>query len=492
LYRHRRVVAVARDCRDQRARPIAPRAPTTELPVVNRFSTAQKIVDPFVVAFAGLFAYYLRFRDLELPANYRIAILAVFALAILILGVLDVYRWRPEEGIRRVLGRLVVGWSGIVLALIVLLYATKTGSVFSRAWLATWSATSFAGLLGYRILWMQLVRRFYRRGLFVDKIAIAGAGNLGREIAARLARSPGAGARVVAFFDDAPQFAGAVVEGVPVRGTIEDLPRWLQETDVDQVWVALPLRAEERVKSLLESLAARNTKVRFVPDIFGFRLLNHSVTEVVGLPVLNLTEPPLAGLKSAVKWVEDKLLALFILALIWPVLLVLAIAVKLSSPGPVLFKQRRGGIDNRPIVVWKFRSMKVHDELAVSALPQAQRNDPRVTRVGAWLRRTSLDELPQFINVLLGDMSIVGPRPHASWMDDFYRSKIPTYALRSWIKPGITGWAQVCGWRGETDELWKMEMRIQHDLYYMENWSLGLDLVIILMTIFRLRSPRAY
>jgi putative colanic acid biosynthesis UDP-glucose lipid carrier transferase len=459
---------------------------------VNRFSTLLKIVDPFVVAFAGLVAYFLRFQDLELPAYYRIAILAVFALAVLILGVLDVYRWRPEEGIRRVFGRLVVGWSGVVLALIVLLYATKTGSLFSRAWLGTWSVTSFVGLLGYRLAWMHVVRRFRRRGLMVDRIAIAGAGNLGREIANRLAQAPEAGTRVVAFFDDAPHLVGTAVEGIPVRGTIAELPGWLQQEDVDQIWIALPLRAEERVRTLLESLTACNVTVRFVPDIFGFRLLNHSVTEVLGLPVVNLAEPPLAGLKSAVKWIEDKVLALLILTLIWPLMLVLAILVKLSSPGPVLFKQRRGGIDNRPIVVWKFRSMKVHDELAVSSLPQAQRNDPRVTRIGAWLRKTSLDELPQFINVLLGDMSIVGPRPHASWMDEFYRNKIPKYALRSWIKPGITGWAQVCGWRGETDELWKMEMRIQHDLYYMENWSLGLDLAIIVMTIFRLRSPQAY
>jgi putative colanic acid biosynthesis UDP-glucose lipid carrier transferase len=297
---------------------------------------------------------------------------------------------------------------------------------------------------------------------------------------------------VAAFFDDSPHLVGTAVGGIPVRGTIAELPDWLQQEDVDQIWIALPLRAEERVRTLLESLTAFNVRVRFVPDIFGFRLLNHSVTEVLGLPVVNLAEPPLAGLNSAVKWIEDKVLTLLILALIWPLMVVLAILVKLSSPGPVLFKQRRGGIDNRPIVVWKFRSMKVHDELAVSAMPQAQRNDPRVTPIGAWLRKTSLDELPQFINVLLGDMSIVGPRPHASWMDEFYRNKIPKYALRSWIKPGITGWSQVCGWRGETDELWKMEMRIQHDLYYMENWSLGLDLAIIFMTVFRLRSPQAY
>jgi len=158
----------------------------------------------------------------------------------------------------------------------------------------------------------------------------------------------------------------------------------------------------------------------------------------------------------------------------------------------VLFRQRRGGLDNREITVWKFRTMVVHDEKAAGHKPQATKGDPRITPFGAFLRKTSLDELPQFINVLMGDMSVVGPRPHPLWLNDFYAGRIPAYLLRSWIKPGITGWAQVNGWRGETDEDWKMEMRVQHDLYYIEHWSLGLDLYIILMTIFRMRGERVY
>jgi putative colanic acid biosynthesis UDP-glucose lipid carrier transferase len=258
------------------------------------------------------------------------------------------------------------------------------------------------------------------------------------------------------------------------------------------VWIALPLRAEERVKRLLEGIAPLNVNVRFVPDIFGFRMLNSSFTEVVGLPVINVTESPLSGIKGAMKWAEDKALAIVILALIWPVMLVVAIGVKMSSPGPVIYHQRRGGLDNREIVVWKFRTMTVHEERGDYELPQAKRNDPRVTKFGAFLRRTSLDELPQFLNVLLGDMSIVGPRSHPLWLNEFYVDKIPTYVLRSWIKPGITGWAQICGWRGGTEETWKMEMRVAHDLFYIENWSLLFDLYIILMTVFWLRSREAY
>jgi putative colanic acid biosynthesis UDP-glucose lipid carrier transferase len=459
---------------------------------MNAFAAALKIIDPFVVALIGVFSYYLRFDDLELPANYRTAILAVFALVIVVFATFDVYRWRPDEGLRRGLGRLVGGWFGIVVALVVLLYATKTGSDFSRQWLGVWAVAAFAALVILRFAAMFALRALHRRGVLGRRIAIAGAGKLGQEIARRFARAPEAGVRVVAFFDDAPELAGKTLEGVPVRGTIGDVRRLVREAGIDQVWIALPLRAGDRVAALLQELLPQNVKVRFVPDIFSFQLLNHSFTEICGLPVVNISESPFSGLKGALKWIEDKIVALVILALIWPLLIVIAIGVKLESRGPTIFRQRRGGLDNREIVVWKFRTMEVHDEGDAGDVPQARRHDPRITRFGAFLRRTSLDELPQFINVLLGDMSIVGPRPHPLWLNDFHRDKIPRYMLRSWIKPGITGWAQICGWRGETDELWKMEMRVQHDLYYIENWSLGFDLYIILMTLFRLRGPQAY
>jgi putative colanic acid biosynthesis UDP-glucose lipid carrier transferase len=459
---------------------------------MNAFAAALKIIDPFVVALIGVFSYYLRFDDLELPANYRTAILAVFALVIVVFATFDVYRWRPDEGLRRGLGRLVGGWFGIVVALVVLLYATKTGSDFSRQWLGVWAVAAFAALVILRFAAMFALRALHRRGVLGRRIAIAGAGKLGQEIARRFARAPEAGVRVVAFFDDAPELAGKTLEGVPVRGTIGDVRRLVREAGIDQVWIALPLRAGDRVAALLQELLPQNVKVRFVPDIFSFQLLNHSFTEICGLPVVNISESPFSGLKGALKWIEDKIVALVILALIWPLLIVIAIGVKLESRGPTNFRQRRGGLDNREIVVWKFRTMEVHDEGDAGDVPQARRHDPRITRFGAFLRRTSLDELPQFINVLLGDMSIVGPRPHPLWLNDFHRDKIPRYMLRSWIKPGITGWAQICGWRGETDELWKMEMRVQHDLYYIENWSLGFDLYIILMTLFRLRGPQAY
>ena len=191
------------------------------------------------------------------------------------------------------------------------------------------------------------------------------------------------------------------------------------------------------------------------------------------------------------KWLEDKVIALAVLALVWPLLVAIAIGIKISSPGPAIYRQQRGGLDNRKITVWKFRTMYDH-RAPPGHVPQATREDPRVTPFGALLRRTSLDELPQFINVLMGDMSVVGPRPHALAHNDFYQARIPNYLRRTWLKPGITGWAQINGWRGETDEDWKMEVRVQHDLWYVENWSLALDLYIILMTVFHMRGERAY
>ena len=451
-------------------------------------TSALKLVDPFIVALTGIASYYLRFGDLALPVSYMTALLSAFALTLVMFEAFDVYRGR---GMRNSVVNLLTAWLAVFVALVVLMYMTKTGAEFSRQWVGMWTVLAFIVLIAARVGALWLLGVAYTRAGFGRRIVIAGAGVLGREVARRLRESPSAGFNVVAFFDDNPTLRSSDIEGIPVQGTVDQIKDIVRSLPLDQVWIALPLRAEERIKLLLRDLAPMNVEVRFVPDIYGFTLLNHSVKEVSGLPVVNLTESPLTGLKGALKWLEDKVLAILILLVIWPVMLVVALGVKLTSPGPVLFRQRRSGLDNREIVVWKFRTMSV-DQQPMPGLPQARKDDPRVTRFGSFLRRTSLDELPQFINVLLGDMSIVGPRPHAFWLDEFYLDKIPTYMLRSWIKPGITGWAQVCGWRGETDETWKMEMRVQHDLYYIENWSLGLDIYIILLTLFRLRSPQAY
>ena len=249
----------------------------------------------------------------------------------------------------------------------------------------------------------------------------------------------------------------------------------------DQVWIALPLAHEARIREITRLLEDSTVSLNFVPDIFVHSLLNYSIDELAGLPVVNLRSSPVTGAAHALKLSEDILVASLAIVLTAPLMAAIAMAIKLEGRGPVLFKQRRYGINGDEIIMWKFRTMSVLEDGA--QVPQARRGDPRVTRIGAFLRRTSLDELPQFFNVLQGKMSVVGPRPHAVAHNEQYRKLIDRYMLRHQVKPGITGWAQVNGWRGETEKLEKMENRVKFDLEYISNWSIWLDLRIIVLTL---------
>ena len=252
----------------------------------------------------------------------------------------------------------------------------------------------------------------------------------------------------------------------------------------DEVWIFQPLDTKG-IQRILHALRHSTSNIRLVPDMGMLQFLNHGVTMMLGVPMLDISSSPMEGANLVIKWLEDKLLGVVILVLIAPLLLAIAMAVKLTSPGPVLFKQRRHGWNGEQINILKFRSMYVHQEDASVSVTQATKGDPRITPLGRVLRSTSLDELPQFFNVLGGTMSIVGPRPHAVAHNLEYREHIPRYMLRHKVKPGITGWAQVNGFRGETDTMEKMELRIQADLYYIENWSLWLDIKIIVLTVFK-------
>jgi putative colanic acid biosynthesis UDP-glucose lipid carrier transferase len=264
-------------------------------------------------------------------------------------------------------------------------------------------------------------------------------------------------------------------------GTIEEAAEFVKRNGTNFVYVALPMSADERLRALIEQLSDSTASVYLVPDIFTFQLMNARIEQVNGLPVIGIRETPFSGVEGWVKRLEDFVLASLILLLVSPVFVAVAVGVKLSSRGPVLFRQRRYGLDGQPIRVYKFRSMTVCED--GDRIEQASRTDARVTPFGAFLRRTSLDELPQFINVLQGRMSIVGPRPHAVAHNEQYRRLIKGYMLRHKVRPGITGLAQVNGFRGETDTLDKMEKRVEFDLAYIERWSLQLDLKIIGQTI---------
>ncbi len=312
-------------------------------------------------------------------------------------------------------------------------------------------------------------------------LVVVGAGERGQRLIEHLLRQGTSAERIIGVFDDRHGRMPDYVSGFPVLGTVNDLLAFARRNPIDQIIVALPWDVENRLLASMKKLRSLPVDVRLCPETVGLHLPHRQVTHVGGVPMLNVLEKPLAGWNYIVKSMEDRVLAAAILVVILPVLLALCALIKLDSRGPVLFRQKRFGLNGEVIEVFKFRTMYVdhcEDQLVV----QATRDDPRVTRIGRILRRTSLDELPQFINVLTGTMSIVGPRPHAVAHDEQYARLIEDYSARQRVKPGITGWAQVNGLRGETETLEKMEQRVRYDLYYIDNWSLLLDLRIILRT----------
>lgn len=325
----------------------------------------------------------------------------------------------------------------------------------------------------------------YRRAV------IAGASQLGRAVAAQFAARPILGVKVEGFFDDRSAERLGEVKEAGLLGRLDDLPVYVGEHGIGAIFIALPMASQPRIMKLLDDLGNTTASVYFVPDILMYDLIQARIDNVGGMPLLAVCESPFYGVNGLIKRTEDIALSLLFIALTAPLMIALAIGVKLSSPGPVLFRQRRYGLDGKEIVVYKFRTMRVMED--GPDIPQAQKDDPRVTRFGAFLRKTSLDELPQFINVLQGRMSVVGPRPHAVAHNELYRKLIKRYMIRHKVRPGITGLAQVNGCRGETEVVDKMLSRVEYDLQYIREWSVTLDLAIILRTIWVLfKDDKAY
>lgn len=321
---------------------------------------------------------------------------------------------------------------------------------------------------------------------------IAGMNATGLRLAEQFRADPFLGTRLVGFFDDRSRerldTAGA---NQTLLGRIDALGDFVKDNRIDLIYISLPMASQPRILKLLDDLRDTTASIYFAPDIFVTDLIQGRMDQVGGMPVVAVCESPFTGVSGLIKRGSDIVLSLLILALIAPLLVAIAVGVKLSSPGPVLFRQRRYGLDGKEIVVYKFRSMTVCED--GDKIVQATRNDARITRLGAFLRRTSLDELPQFINALQGRMSIVGPRPHAVAHNELYRKLIKGYMVRHKVKPGITGWAQVNGYRGETETVEKMQKRIEFDLEYLRHWSLALDLWIIAKTVLVvLRDRHAY
>ena len=372
-------------------------------------------------------------------------------------------------------------WVTLIGILALCGYATRSLHFFEDNVLLMWIIAT--PILQWVAVWAGkgVVQRISARPDSRRRAVVVGGGLLGVKVARALTESEDYGVDFVGYFDDRIDDRLHVDASASRLGGLKSVAAYVREHGVREVYITLPLGSQPRIVELLESVQGTTASLFFVPDVFGISIIQGRLQDMNGVPVVGICETPFTGTNELVKRISDIVLAAIILVLITPVLLALAAGVKLSSPGPVIFKQRRNGLDGGEIVVYKFRSMTSQDNGSV--VQQATKGDARITRFGAFIRRTSLDELPQFVNVLQGRMSIVGPRPHAVAHNEQYRQLIKAYMVRHKVKPGITGWAQVNGHRGETDTIEKMQARVEYDLEYLRNWSLGLDLQIIARTI---------
>lgn len=448
----------------------------------NALGIVSRVMDVVCVVLAAMAAHYWRFQHFHLQADYFLVIFITALMTFVVFSWSGIYTsWRGRSWLHQA-RVIILSWIVVLTVVIILGFFTKTSSIYSRQWMIMWSFLGLGFLLAFRFGFYRFLQYMRAKGWNHKRIVIIGTGDLGHDVANRIRGAVWTGLDPVGFVrgsDDAIELTS--VAGLPVLGGAEQLLGLIQSQRIHEVWLALPLKYEEQMREILDRLQNSSVTVRFVPGIFGFRLLNHAITEVAGLPVIDLNASPMVGINRFIKAVEDRVLAVVILVLLFPIMVLIGVGIKLTSKGPMLFKQYRHGWDGVKIKVYKFRTMVVHQE--DGKLTQAISGDQRVTKFGAFLRRTSLDELPQFYNVLQGRMSIVGPRPHAMQHNDEYKEKIDAYMQRHKVKPGITGWAQVHGLRGETDTLEKMKRRVEFDMYYIEHWSLWLDMKIIAKTI---------
>ncbi|MFH2139941.1 MAG: undecaprenyl-phosphate glucose phosphotransferase [Pseudomonadota bacterium] len=391
--------------------------------------------------------------------------------------------WRGDS-IRREAWAIIFVWLLTVCVMLALGFLWKSSVHYSRVVMMGWVIATPALLMLERMVLRYFLRALRRVGLNSRSVAIVGGGEKAAALERQIASSPWMGLHLQAHYDD----QASADKGVK---PISSLFEMIHEGAIDSVYVTYPIQEERRIRKLVEQLADTTVSVYIVPDIFVSDLFHARWTNLGDVPLVSVFESPMYGTNELVKRLEDVVLGLAILLIISPIMLAIAATIKATSSGPVIFKQRRYGLNGQVIEVWKFRSMTVMEDDA--EIKQAKKIDPRITPFGTFLRRTSLDELPQFFNVLQGSMSIVGPRPHAVAHNEQYRKLIHGYMLRHKVKPGITGWAQVNGWRGETDTIDKMEKRVQFDLYYINNWSFWFDLKIIFRTILGgMRGTNAY
>ena len=453
-----------------------------------------RLLEFMAVGLAGLWLVNVSPSDLgsNIAIYTRVILIASLAFAVLAesLGSYDI---EAQFSLRLGSRRVLLAWTMAALFLVTIGYLLKSSEQVSRAWAISWFVAGGFALLLTRIVTTIWVRRLKKRGTFNERVAILGAGPQGVRFAEYVQAHDRLTITLVGIFDDRrPDRLPTDAAGVPVLGNLTTLIGMIREGLIDQVVVALPWSAERRLQDVMARLVLTPVKVRLAPDLVSFTFARRPMVILGDVPVMTLFDRPISGMSAIVKAIEDKLLTTLILIAMSPIMLLAALAVRLNSSGPILFRQPREGFNNSTFRCFKFRTM-YHEQLEYKNITQANRDDPRITPVGRFLRRTSIDELPQLFNVLLGDMSLVGPRPHAASTragGRLFSDVVQSYAARHKVKPGITGWAQVCGWRGETDTEEKLIKRFEHDLHYIENWSIWFDLYILMRTWGAVLLPR--
>ncbi len=486
------------------ARPLSPEA----LAVVAR--SAPPAISPIVLAGAvrmiefalvmavglAVYAAYLSQAN-DLLIRYAGATFVIAVLSMLAFQVADIYQVQAFRGLEKQYMRLASAWSLVFLIIIGVSFFAKAGDMFSRVWLGSFYVAGLATLIVSRKILFYIVRAWTREGRLTRRTVIVGAGDAGAHLIESLHGQKDTGVNIIGLFDDrGDERAGTECAGERKLGTVDDLVEFGRRTRVDLVIFSLPISAETRILQMLKKLWVLPIDIRLAAHANKLLFRPRSYSYIGQMPMIDVADRPIADWDVVMKWLFDKVIGGLILLCALPVMALIAIAIKLDSRGPVLFRQKRYGFNNDLIEVYKFRSMYV-DQSDARADRLVTKDDPRVTRVGRIIRKASLDELPQLFNVVLkGNLSLVGPRPHAinaKAEARLYNDAVDGYFARHRVKPGITGWAQINGWRGETDTHEKIQKRVEHDLYYIENWSVLFDLHIIARTpVALLKTEHAY
>ncbi|WP_316365171.1 undecaprenyl-phosphate glucose phosphotransferase [Candidatus Thiodiazotropha sp. CDECU1] len=427
----------------------------------------------------------------ELSSHYIILALALLGSMSVIYDRMNIYRHHGT--MTKKAFKLLKAWSSAFAFLLLLAFVTKYTETYSRSVVLLLFVIGYFSQVSLHF-GVRLLQRHMISNEVNTKALIIGRGALANHLYDRINNNPWMPEDVigaVSAVDNENVTEPSSSSDLPILGKLEDIKRLIKIHDIQTIYIAVSLDSSPMIQQIYFDLLNENVNIHWAPNIFALNLINHSVKELAGIPILTLSETPLIGSHLLIKTIEDRVLAFLMMILVSPIMLITAIMIKAESPGPVFFRQVRTGWDGRNFNIWKFRSMQLHRE-EDGVVKQATREDPRVTRIGRFIRRTSIDELPQLFNVLAGQMSLVGPRPHALQHNLEYSQRIEAYLARHRIKPGITGLAQIRGLRGETKDLKQMETRVKYDLEYINNWSLWLDLSILVRTVFALKSKNAY